>query len=475
MPSLDDIFGVLTNTDKQIAEDDPYSGYNNLADSIIQQARGGRVMDMEDSWGRPVRMQTRPPSIGESIITGLLGGAAKGYFGGLSEDYRAEQSDRATKALTSALEGGDLTRPEGLSGSVWTPIQRQASAFRLGRKFKEEDEKAQAKREGAKTLLTAYAGADTPQARQGLGDLAKTLGILSGDATLPAEVVPIARPSLGEEDTGPKLGVPSVRERETAAFGENVAQGMPAIQAATSAKSAAEDLRRRSRDLFSTRLGAESDTIASVEDLVRKGEQGLATAGRTGSAIGSNITGALSYFPGTFPESAKMAAGDALLNQTQQLGLAANRVKGTGALSDFESRALFNTAMSPTKTKPQNEAILEQYKNGLEIMKEHNSFINHFLERTGGSPERAQTLWELYKSENPIVVQNESGEYGINKKREPWQTFDFDAAYKKYLKGEKPGEAGAVPTTTIGGDIVTIRNKKTGETMRVPRSSLGGR
>jgi NADH:ubiquinone oxidoreductase subunit len=113
-----------------------------------------------------------------------------------------------------------------------------------------------------------------------------------------------------------------------------------------------------------------------------------------------------------------------------------NRIEGTGALSNIESQALWATAMSPENPRPRNEVILQGYKNGLEIMKEHQAFMNYFIDKTGGNPDLAQTMWNLYKKENPIVVKDKTGSFVINKSRNPWQKFDFGTAYKNFISGE---------------------------------------
>ena len=259
--------------------------------------------------------------------------------------------------------------------------------------------------------------------------------------------------------SGPKLGVPSLSDIYKKNFQEKIDLGVPDVQAATAARDEANQLRAQSKELYSKPLAEEADSIAKAEDLIRKGKEGIAKAGNTGSALASKYEKAVSTLAPILPwdtsDAETKAAGDALLNQTQQLGAMLNRIKGTGALSDFETKALYSTALSPTQVPSANQAILQQYKNGLEIMKDHQSFMNYFLDATGGNPQMAQTYWDLYKKENPIVAPDGKGGYRVNENRTPWQKFDFENAYKRYLQGgastAKSDQPNALPG--VGGQF----------------------
>lgn len=415
---------------------------------ILSELLGARKQAEEESPFRPVGdaadlvgktvIQNAPAfSIKDNAVAGLLAGLTKGFSDNLTRGYADTQSGLASDYL---LGGRSIhERPDGLSRSIYDRLQGARSIYALEREQAVQD----ANLDTRKSLLAAFASADTPQKQQRVLQMAKAFGVTGLDSLAsPAEPIATpARPLLA--DVGPDLGVPSLADREKAAFAENLNAGMPATQAATSARAASEDLRKRTRDIFNPTLEKLATSISQTEDIVRKGEEGIAKAGKTGSAIASTYEKALSFFPDLFPEAAQQAEGDKLLELTRNLGASLNRIAGSGALSDFESKALFGTAMSPTNTEPQNQAVLRSYQNGLEIMKEHQGFLNYFMDKTGGSPEQAQTYWELYKQQNPILVKQQDGTVTPNPERLPWQKFDFVGAYKGYLSGEQPGAAAA--------------------------------
>ena len=244
-----------------------------------------------------------------------------------------------------------------------------------------------------------------------------------------------------EDDSGPSLGVPSLEDEENRIYRERL-KIMPPTQAAVSAREQIEGKRKRGKDMFGKKLDAASDTISQMEDLIRKGDEGVLKAGKTGSKIASLYESFLSTFsPFDTPEADRQAQGDKALELTQNLGTMINRIVGSGALSDFESKALFATAMSPTNTNAQNEMILRNYKNGLSAAKEHRDFMSYFADKTGGNPEKAQTLWEIYKREQPIIIAAPDGSQVLNEARKPWQQFDFGDAYKRFLKGDIPTDS----------------------------------
>lgn len=239
-------------------------------------------------------------------------------------------------------------------------------------------------------------------------------------------------------DSGPDFGVEDLASLEKRAFQENVASGMPAVQAAASARSTVDELRKRSKTLITSDLAKADESIAQIEDIVRKGEEGIQKAGVTGAPLASAYESVASLFPWA-SEAKTQVEGDKLLDLTKNMSVQINRVAGSGALSDFESKALFAAGMSPSNKKEENLAILRNYKNGLAIAKDHQAFMNYYMDKTGGNPEMAQTMWDLYKEANPIIVKDsKTGSNVVNEKRSPWQKFDFKNAYQGYITGEQP-------------------------------------
>lgn len=427
---------------------DIFGAYDDIARKLESQRD---VANQEYADNLKAAMQPRRTGIGETLATALLsfgapllgkaiGGNQLGGQGGqmgqvavqeldkrLDADWELQQKQRAALAAAAredvkVLDRAILDLPEkklGLQGQMALNKQNNDAAFE---KQKEIDR-----------LRHGYNLREIEAQKRPV--------IVPPPSGLPSS------DSLG--DVGPNLGVPNLRDYELQRYRENLAAGMSSSQAAISARADVEDRRKRTKDLFGDKLAKEAETIGQMEDLINKGREGIAKAGMTGSGVASTYEQVLATFPGLFPEAAVQSAGDKLLTLTQNIGAMANRIVGSGAMSDFETKALFATAMSPDSPRPQNEAVLRSYENGLAIMKEHQNFINHFMERTGGNPDRAQMLWDIYRKQNPILVQNARGEVVVNPNRSPWQTFDFDSAYRQYMTGggmeTATGSAGGKP------------------------------
>lgn len=424
-----DILAALSSADKAAADSNPYLPLQQSFDQIIA----------------PAVLKASPgSSVGESVIAGLIAGLGGGLFSNLSSGYQDQQSQLANDAIANALTGKVFSPPSGLSPSVFSQLQKVIDAEDLSRISNAKDLSTKltidSEVKNKEALFSALSKAQTPEERAYILAAANQLKMLPNDINLSALKEPnrpIQVQSNGVEKLGPKLGVPDLSTVEKQLFNENLQAGIPKIQASASARASVEDKRKAAKLLFGSRLADESQSISQLQDIISKGEEGIAKAGNTGNSIGSMYESLLSYFPNMFPEAAIQASGDTLLDQTKQLGAMLNRIKGTGALSDFETKALFQTAMGSDKTRPQNETILQQYKNGLARAQEHQDFMNYFLEQTGSNPDRAQTLWNIYIKSNPIVTMDpKDGSFKENLNRVPWQKFDFENAYKQYLSGE---------------------------------------
>jgi hypothetical protein len=367
---------------------------------------------------------------GTSAAPWLAGGSfLSGLLKGLGNQYQADQQQQ----YFDAVRGGDTSK---LSSSLFGQVQKDKQLFGALRDIKNQDVEDARKN----AFIEALAKTEDPGQQARIIKTGKQLGYFGDEIEVP-EMRPVGVPtSSALSELGPDLGVQSVDVVEANRFQELAAAGWPRTQAATAAKAYAEDMRERAGKLFTPKLKESSDAIGTAEDIIRKGEEGVAKAGNTGSKLGSAYEKTVAFLspilPGEQAEARQQAVGDTLLSQTQNLGAMLNRIKGSGALSDMESRALFETAMSPTKTKDQNEAILQQYKNGLAIMKEHQDFLSYAASKTMATPEIAQSLWEKYKLENPIVSKNNKGDYTVDQNRTPWQKFDFKDAYRRFLTGE---------------------------------------
>jgi len=455
MGALEDLAATLLGdqTQQAIAAENPYYRLRAVPDQTSELL--GQVAQKA-----PGRYKTR-----DLAIAGGLSGLVSGLLGGQGDSYQQTLTDRLANATGQAAQGM-APSAEGLSPSLFSRAQRTGSLWRVqngleGRKVKQQgDEKLR------QDFFQALSKADTAQERNRILEAGKALGIDAANVFENDVNTESAAVSPEVERVGPRLPLKSFDDIHNETFQRRLQAGEPKIQAATSAERATNDVRARNRALVGDSLKEEKDSISTAEDIIRKGEEGILKAGNTGNSLANFYTNAVAtlapILPGEQTEAKEKSAGDTLLSQTQNLGAMLNRIKGSGALSDMESKALFATAMSPGKNKTQNAAILQQYKNGLALMKEHSSFMSYVMDQYGGSPEKAQQLWEIYKTDHPIIKPNSKGEYVVNTSRMPWQKYDFDSAYQRAMSGEtSQTPVAAAPAKLKASDLIAQGYVKT--------------
>lgn len=289
----------------------------------------------------------------------------------------------------------------------------------------------------------------------------------------PKEATPEILPIVQEEQPKSIFGQESLSSKERKRFQEGLQAGLKPDQSAITARASTEAERKLILPQYK-KLQDEEDLIGGLERQKQLTEEGIAKAGVTGSRTASlyekGLSGLSSYLGGgVFPEAERQAAGDSALAQAQQLAVAANRIKGTGALSDFETRGLLSTAPGPDKTPAQNQEILQNITIALEAAKEHNDFINTAASE-GVTPHKAQILWNAYKKENPIIVTDFNGGIKLNENRIPWQQVNFPELEQKFLSGNLgKGTQQSSQQQIEAPRMRKIRNAQTGEILKIPR------
>lgn len=358
----------------------------------------------------------------------LIGGAAKGLSSAPLSFFGARAQAQEQGSLLDAVrayQGGDKGAVDALS-------DKYPSARKLSLSLAADDLEAQR----AVQVQAALRAQD-------LGDRKEIIRYEDEVKNAPFATLPPA--TTQSDQPGPNLGK-SLRDLELERYQENLQRRMPPTQAAASARQEVDSLRDLGKAQFKT-LAAEEEKIAQLDELVRKGEEGIRIAGQTGmpfQGFASGYEKIASLFGSE--EATKQTQGDKLLYDTQQLGAAAGRIVGSGSQSDFETKALFNTAMSTDKTPGQNEKTLEQYKIGLERLKDRHSFFQYARDY-GLGPDAAQNLWNVYEKENPLLSKSPEGNMTLNAERTPWTQYDFQSGAERVFGG------GSAPTTneTVGG------------------------
>lgn len=315
MASLDDIFSALAQSDKAVAAEDPWDDFSNLGTRFLQDTilRGPQDVAGEDSWGRTVRVREKPLSLGESFLSGIIGGATSGIFGNLSENYRNQQADLELSVLNDALSGRPLTRPSGLSGSAFTPLARAATVFNLQRKLDSDAQATQDARELKKAIITEAAKGAAARPKyaqailaQALGGQAPTTspasdtGVAAASASQPGSVSPTTVKSYADlvsdlQDQG--LDATAAREqaqylRDLPLKREDVLSNM---RKEFSAKAEVQDFITSDTGIKSLRNAVKDTSAASDLELIRGAIQAIepGMAVREGEQRAVQITGAL--------------------------------------------------------------------------------------------------------------------------------------------------------------------------------------
>lgn len=408
---------------------------------------GGNALVKQDFYNP---QSSNTSNLGAALLTGLGGGFARGYG---KQQAEQEYLDEAS-ALGSVL---DMQGPQRMEAIDANPaLQPYKPLIVLGQK-REEEEQARllAKIQQQKDMIDYQQMAKAKYAiakpmRGSQATVGSQPDILAATGTPEAGALGV----VGMLDDGPDFGVENLNDMQARLVREKLAMGIPGGAAESSASRQVEALRKRGQKQIVEGLAKDAEKMREIEDLVRKGREGIDKAGETGFPGTSTYEKLAANLPWA-KEAQEQSSGDAKLMETRQITGAINRIVGSGAMNAEESKALFSSAMSPDQNKSQNEALLRGYENGLAVMKEHAAFMNYFIDKTGGNPESAQAMWELYKEANPIVVQDpETGNFVVNETREPWKKFNFKKAYQDSISGATP--AGGL---TVGG-ILEGTNKK---------------
>lgn len=135
---LNELFTALTAADKAAAEASPYRAVKErsgqLSDLVVQGSPG---RDLDDVFA-------------SALVTGLLEGVSIN----LDESYRTGQAEKTRDLLADAIIGKTLSKPSGMSPSVFSTVRDAGTLFRAERELEQQDEQ----RELRNKIIGAYAG-----------------------------------------------------------------------------------------------------------------------------------------------------------------------------------------------------------------------------------------------------------------------------------------------------------------------------
>ncbi len=371
------------------------------AKNNIYSQLGGSIL------GADVNVRGGSPYV--NFATNLLKGLAGG---GLNQMALADAREYNTgiNSVFSDVLGGQSVRPiEGLSSGELGDLTTAANIFKTQRtqSLKDALDAATIDAIGTGMAKEAQLGAGQKyqdQQRAALGEMLGTQPLAKTDGGRES-IEDIRRKAVAEAQL---LGI------TPGDYNEYAAQKIKLQTQATD---------RALKDLETKR-----ESIRNLDEIITSAEEGIAKAGQTGGLVpGVRRLGdtALSIIPGLGDAADQRLVGDALLDTVAQKGVGLNRIAGTGAMSDFESKALFSSFIGKDKTPEQNSKILEKLKQTRETQNEYLSFKRNWID-TYGTDQGSDTAWEGYKKINPIVVKKDNGEFDFNSQRKPWQKYDLN-------------------------------------------------
>lgn len=339
-------------------------------------------------------------NMGQTVLKGLLTG--------LTGAYGNRQVEQDLASRNESLRGFMSAAPEARQGMLQTDQYLKPFAGALAAAdYGEQQSLAEQDRsntEAMKRELTkAKIGGMTPE------QLAGATIEKGPDGSL------IIKP--GEQAIAKPVNDKSLLGRTKSTFQELIKTGYKPAEAGTAASQLLAADRNKAGATYNA-IEAGREKAAQLESMAQTAEQGLSMAGRTGSLSsdwGASILGALGS-----KDQAQKAEGTTLLNSVKPSALAANKVPGMGAMSDFESKAFFAAAPGSDKLPEQNMALITKMKQAAQLENEHADFLETYMNENG-TDRGGQAAWNQYKKANPLIVKDpSSGEYVVNPNRRPW-------------------------------------------------------
>lgn len=355
-------------------------------------------------------------NLATNFVKGLLGGGLNQY--GISENREYDRG--ISNVFGSVLAGGAApTGVEGVSDSELESLVNAANIFKAGQTSDIKD--------------------------LGLLEKAKAAGQLAAQQ----EALDARRKAiLGDTKTDNTTGSPgsslrkSLEQKRIDAAME--AQGL--VTPGDVNEYVANKLRLETKDTERALkdLAAKRESSRMLDEIAIEADMAIKKAGNTGG-LGGGVKrfgdSVLSIIPGLGDAADQRMAGDSLLDSLAQKGISLNRVAGSGALSDFESRALFDAFLGKDKTPAQNQAILDKIVRTKAVNDEYLSFKENWINNYG-SDQGSDVAWQGYKKVAPILVPDQQGQLQFNPMRKPWQEFDLGQL-------EQLGRSSEVPTVGL--------------------------
>lgn len=116
-PDYTSILTALMGADKAAEETNPWSGLEGFS----------------NSFGTALTQASPQYDLQDNLIAGLLTGAVSGLSKNFSTSYKNEQRDYAAQAVKDLIEGKSLSKPDGISPSVFNSLRGSEQAMSLAK------------------------------------------------------------------------------------------------------------------------------------------------------------------------------------------------------------------------------------------------------------------------------------------------------------------------------------------------------
>lgn len=401
---------MATNYGQMIAEalamgniDSPYDDFANIGTQVAQTA------------AKIAPQATSSRDRREALIATALGGLTSGFFGGLDTNYRNRQESLYQDILTDALRTGELgEKPEGLDEALFGKADRMTKLFALVNEIKDRDTKQAAEAALEAKIVDAYL--DNPR------EAARAEAMLK--ARNSAEIQEIATPVEELETNIASSGSRAPladRIKSTALDLIESGEATP-----SQAYQTARDIHKADSKLLSetkTRADALYQGADELENLALQGQKTIDRAGQTGGTFApGGIGDKLSYLWSFLSpdERAQRAAQGEMQGMTSDI-IKGARPPGAGAMSDPEMMAYLKSGISAQNEPDQNRAIVAKLQNVAALNREKAGYLDWYAENYG-TTDGMNELWNEYKRQEPLIVEDDKGELVWNTERRPWES-----------------------------------------------------
>jgi hypothetical protein len=337
------------------------------------------------------------------LMSALLGGLLGGASTGLSQNWVQNKNEQAANLLAQAIAGQNVERPSGMTPSVFSKVQNAGTLWGAQQALQQRQQDQQLEREITRQAASAIA--QNPEAADTIIGSINRLrnpnapqGLVNEPATPPTEQV---------VDDPLNLGRPSYEQRFNQLVTEARKKGATANAAIDYAdkmtKADALDIRNTEEKLKALR-----DQTSALDSMIGSAEIGVEGSGETGGVgilnasrdFGSKILAHL----GSKDQTRKQTAQSTLDSIGAEI-VSASRSKGVGAMSDAEMKMYLKSGPSSINTPEANLALLDKYKAVSSFNKEYMNFLEK-VQAKYGSTKDSDKIWQAYKSENPLFVNN---------------------------------------------------------------------